>query len=104
MCLFSSLVFLSYLNNRIIFFSLFQVFVSSLTTFSPVDDLYLEGRTSGDLPIDDEDGEDDGSGSGSGFYGKETTVLFYLVIVNNENDFVCNSFRKSINAAFTNTS
>lgn len=33
-----------------------------------VDDLYLEGRTSGDLPIDDEDGEDDGSGSGSGDY------------------------------------
>nr|XP_019946951.1 PREDICTED: syndecan-2-like [Paralichthys olivaceus] len=28
--------------------------------------MYLEGRTSGDLPIDDEDGEDDGSGSGSG--------------------------------------
>ncbi|XP_078480633.1 syndecan-2-B-like [Lampetra planeri] len=32
------------------------------------DDLYLEGKTSGDLPVDDEDGEDVGSGSGSGDY------------------------------------
>ncbi|XP_030013975.1 syndecan-2-like isoform X2 [Sphaeramia orbicularis] len=43
-------------------------FISEKTTFSTADDLYLEGRTSGDLPIDDEDGEDDGSGSGSGDY------------------------------------
>ncbi|XP_022049907.1 syndecan-2-A-like [Acanthochromis polyacanthus] len=39
-----------------------------LSQSSPADDLYIEGRTSGDLPIDDEDGEDDGSGSGSGDY------------------------------------
>lgn len=39
------------------------------------DDLYLEGQTSGDLPIDDEDGEEGGSGSGSGDYGKETAVF-----------------------------
>lgn len=31
-----------------------------------LDDLYLEGRTSGDFPVDDEDGDDGGSGSGSG--------------------------------------
>ncbi|XP_034409179.1 syndecan-2-like isoform X2 [Cyclopterus lumpus] len=43
-----------------------KLFVSSQTTFSATDDLYLEGRSSGDLPIDDEDG--DGSGSGSGDY------------------------------------
>lgn len=44
---------------------------------SAADDLYLEGRTSGDLPIDDEDGEDDGSGSGSGdyVYGTEEAEL-----------------------------
>ncbi|XP_051262496.1 syndecan-2 [Dicentrarchus labrax] len=45
-----------------------KLFVSSQSPFSTADDLYLEGRTSGDLPIDDEDGEDDGSGSGSGDY------------------------------------
>ncbi|XP_071325452.1 syndecan-2-A-like isoform X2 [Trachinotus anak] len=43
-----------------------KLLVSSQSSFSTADDLYLEGRTSGDLPIDDEDGEDDGSGSGSG--------------------------------------
>ncbi|KAM9806339.1 uncharacterized protein ACBT44_013738 [Syngnathus typhle] len=32
------------------------------------DDLYIEGQTSGELPIDDEDGDDMGSGSGSGDY------------------------------------
>lgn len=48
---------------------LFQLFVSSQSPFSPTDDLYIEGRTSGDVPIDDEDGEDGGSGSGSGDYG-----------------------------------
>ncbi|KAM3614720.1 uncharacterized protein V6R79_018473 [Siganus canaliculatus] len=42
--------------------------VSSQSPFTTTDDLYLEGRTSGDLPIDDEDGEDGGSGSGSGDY------------------------------------
>lgn len=45
-----------------------KLFVSSQSPSSLVDDLYLEGRTSGDLPIDDEDGEQDGSGSGSGDY------------------------------------
>ncbi|XP_047455360.1 syndecan-2-like [Mugil cephalus] len=35
---------------------------------SPTFDLYIEGRSSGDLPIDDEDAGDDGSGSGSGDY------------------------------------
>lgn len=40
-----------------------KFFVSSQS-----DDMYLEGQTSGDLPIDDEDGEIDGSGSGSGDY------------------------------------
>ncbi|XP_070822604.1 syndecan-2-like [Chaetodon trifascialis] len=45
-----------------------KLFVSSQSPFSPLDDLYLEGRTSGDLPIDDEDGLDGGSGSGSGDY------------------------------------
>ncbi|XP_044063876.1 syndecan-2-like isoform X2 [Siniperca chuatsi] len=45
-----------------------KLFVSSQPSFSTADDLYLEGRTSGDLPIDDEDGDDDGSGSGSGGY------------------------------------
>lgn len=39
--------------------------VSLFQVFSP-DDLYLEGRTSGDMPVDDEDGDDGGSGSGSG--------------------------------------
>ncbi|XP_075897216.1 uncharacterized protein LOC142898253 [Nelusetta ayraudi] len=33
---------------------------------TPLDDMYLEGRTSGDFPVDDEDGDDGGSGSGSG--------------------------------------
>ncbi|XP_008289966.1 syndecan-4-like [Stegastes partitus] len=45
-----------------------KLFVLSQSSFSTADDLYIEGRTSGDLPIDDEDGEDDGSGSGSGDY------------------------------------
>ncbi|XP_014193157.1 syndecan-2 isoform X1 [Haplochromis burtoni] len=44
-----------------------KLFVFS-QSFSPSDDLYIEGRTSGDLPIDDEDGDDGGSGSGSGDY------------------------------------
>ena len=56
--------------NVSFFFSLHQLFVSSQSPFSPGDDLYLEGHTSGDLPIDDEDGEDGGSGSGSGDYRK----------------------------------
>ncbi|GAA6226879.1 syndecan-2-like [Lates japonicus] len=45
-----------------------KLLVSSQSPFSTADDMYLEGRSSGDLPIDDEDGEDDGSGSGSGDY------------------------------------
>lgn len=45
-----------------------KLFVSSQSPSSLVDDLYLEGQTSGDLPIDDEDGEHDDSGSGSGDY------------------------------------
>uniref|UniRef100_G3NVG6 Syndecan n=1 Tax=Gasterosteus aculeatus TaxID=69293 RepID=G3NVG6_GASAC len=54
-----------------------KVFVSSQTTFPVIDDLYLEGQTSGELSIDDEDGEDDDDGgSGSGDYGKEITELF----------------------------
>lgn len=47
-----------------------------------VDDLYLEGRTSGDLPIDDEDGEDDGSGSGSGDYVYNTEEAELLKFLN----------------------
>lgn len=49
---------------------------------SAADDLYLEGRTSGDLPIDDEDGEDDGSGSGSGDYVYSTNEAELLKILN----------------------
>ncbi|KAK5862555.1 hypothetical protein PBY51_017937 [Eleginops maclovinus] len=44
-----------------------KLFVSSQTPLSTTEDMYLEGRASGDLPIDDEDG-DNGSGSGSGDY------------------------------------
>lgn len=69
--------FLLYLSLSVIFLSLLQVFVSSQTTFPVTDDLYLEGQTSGELSIDDEDGEDDDDGgSGSGDYGKEITELF----------------------------
>lgn len=79
MCLLfrSLLVFLFYLNNNIChFFSFFQLFVSSQSPHSTTDDMYLEGQTSGDLPIDDEDREIDGSGgSGSGDYSKETPVF-----------------------------
>lgn len=46
--------------------------MSSQSSFSTADDLYLEGRPSGDAPVDDEDDQDGGSGSGSGDYGKET--------------------------------
>lgn len=41
---------------------------------STADDMYLEGRSSGDVPIDDEDDQDGDSGSGSGDYGKDTTI------------------------------
>ncbi|KAG8010204.1 Magnesium transporter MRS2-like protein [Nibea albiflora] len=45
------------------------LFVSSQSPHFTTDDMYLEGQTSGDLPIDDEDREIDGSGgSGSGDY------------------------------------
>ncbi|XP_026149907.1 syndecan-2-like [Mastacembelus armatus] len=50
-----------------------KFFVSSQSPISTPDDLYLEGRTSGDVPIDDEDGQDDGSGSGSGDYNLGVT-------------------------------
>lgn len=45
-----------------------KLFVSSQSPSSQSDDLYLDDGASGDLPIDDEDGEHDGSGSGSGDY------------------------------------
>ncbi|XP_061748837.1 syndecan-2-like [Nerophis ophidion] len=45
------------------------VFSQSLSFIG--DDIYIEDQTSGDLPIDDEDGDDYGSGSGSGDYDKE---------------------------------
>ncbi|KAM9309490.1 syndecan-2-A-like [Pholidichthys leucotaenia] len=46
---------------------LFEKLLVSSQSLTTADDLYLEGRPSGDFPIDDEDGEDDnGSGSGSG--------------------------------------
>ncbi|XP_074538651.1 uncharacterized protein LOC141800148 [Halichoeres trimaculatus] len=48
------------------------LFVSSQSPISAADDLYIEGLSSGDLPIDDEDDEEteaDSSGSGSGDYG-----------------------------------
>ncbi|CAL9706281.1 unnamed protein product [Knipowitschia caucasica] len=65
-------------------FGLFtEKMLGSSQLLSSVDDLYLEGRTSGDLPIDDEDGDDDdeGSGSGSGDYGlitEEAELLKFL--------------------------
>lgn len=49
---------------------------------SALDDLYLEGRTSGDLPIDDEDDEEDGSGSGSGDYVYNTEEAELLKFLN----------------------
>ncbi|KAM8871183.1 uncharacterized protein AB9W97_017622 [Spinachia spinachia] len=65
-------------NLRLLFLSVLasgfiseKVFVSSQTTFSTTDDLYLEGQTSGELSIDDDDDDDDGEdddGSGSGDY------------------------------------
>ncbi|XP_077455196.1 uncharacterized protein LOC144073334 [Stigmatopora argus] len=45
--------------------------VSSQSLSFVGDDIYIEGQTSGDLPVDDEDGDDFDSGSGSGDYGKE---------------------------------
>lgn len=68
-------------NKNLCNLSFSQLLVSSQSPFSTADDLYLEGRSSGDLPIDDEDGEDYGSGSGSGDYGKETTVLNFTCLV-----------------------
>lgn len=64
------LPFLSCFNCNICNLLLFQVFVSSQSSFPLTDDLYIEGRTSGDFPLDDEDGEEDFSGSGSGDYSK----------------------------------
>ncbi|XP_061676949.1 syndecan-2-like [Syngnathoides biaculeatus] len=48
-----------------------KMLVSSQSLSFVGDDLYIEGQTSGDLPIDDEDGDDFGSGSGSGDYDKD---------------------------------
>lgn len=48
--------------------------MSSQLSFSTADDIYLEGRSSGDDTIDDEDDQDGDSGSGSGDYGKDTTI------------------------------
>lgn len=74
----SFLAFLSYMNKNMWFSSLFQFYVSSQSPFTMADDLYIEGRTSGDLPVDDEDGEDDGSGSGSGDFCKETNIFGFF--------------------------
>lgn len=52
--------------------------VSSQSLAFVGDDLYIESQTSGDLPIDDEDWDDLGSGSGSGDYGKWTGIAFEL--------------------------
>ncbi|KAM4634009.1 uncharacterized protein ACJ7VT_022630 [Polymixia lowei] len=49
-----------------------KLLVSSQSSSPSADDLYLEGRPSGDFPVDDEDDEDFTSGSGSGDY---TVVL-----------------------------
>ncbi|XP_029361176.1 syndecan-2-like isoform X2 [Echeneis naucrates] len=53
-----------------------KLLVSSQSPFT-TDDLYIEGQTSGDLPIDDEDGRD-GSGSGSGDFDKEELYRRFL--------------------------
>ncbi|KAM4579948.1 syndecan-2-A-like [Odontesthes bonariensis] len=45
-----------------------KLYVLTQPTATTADDLYIEGQTSGDLPVDDEDGADDGSGSGSGYW------------------------------------
>ncbi|KAF3691725.1 Syndecan-2-B [Channa argus] len=45
-----------------------KLLVSSQSSLPIVDDLYLEGRPSGDFPVDDEDDQDGNSGSGSGDY------------------------------------
>lgn len=44
--------------------------------------MYLEGRSSGDVPIDDEDDQEGDSGSGSGDYSKDTTVPETFLIYN----------------------
>ncbi|XP_026228487.1 syndecan-2-like [Anabas testudineus] len=49
--------------------------ISEKRLVTTADDLYLEGRTSGDVPIDDEDNQDDGSGSGSGDYNFSEEAL-----------------------------
>ncbi|XP_034466198.1 LOW QUALITY PROTEIN: syndecan-2-A-like [Hippoglossus hippoglossus] len=54
-----------------------KLLVSSQSPASTTDDMYLEGRTSGDLPIDDEDRDDDGSGSGSGDYDVVEFLNFF---------------------------
>uniref|UniRef100_A0A3Q3JD47 Syndecan n=1 Tax=Monopterus albus TaxID=43700 RepID=A0A3Q3JD47_MONAL len=64
-------------------FSFLQILVSSQTSFPMSDDMYLEGHTSGGVPIDDEDGQDDDSdsGSGSGDFGKETIVSRTIIVL-----------------------
>ncbi|XP_056142609.1 syndecan-2-like isoform X2 [Lampris incognitus] len=49
--------------------------VLSQSPSSSADDLYLEGRPSGDFPVDDEDGESFASGSGSGDYSLADVIL-----------------------------
>ncbi|KAM9782857.1 uncharacterized protein ACB057_015139 [Neosynchiropus ocellatus] len=56
-----------------------KLLVASQSSSLTVDDLYLEGHTSADLPIDDDDdgGDDEdysGSGSGDGFVDAEETL------------------------------
>ncbi|KAM9852553.1 uncharacterized protein ACBR49_005610 [Aulostomus maculatus] len=59
-----------------------KLLVSSQSPSFTPDDLYLEGHTSGDLPIDDEDGYDDGSGSGSGDYDLADTEKMLMRFLN----------------------
>lgn len=62
------------MSNYICQLSSSQLLVSAQASYS-TDDLYLEGRPSGDIPVDDEDGREGGSGSGSGDYCKATVSL-----------------------------
>ncbi|XP_061633714.1 syndecan-2-like [Phyllopteryx taeniolatus] len=64
-----------------------KMLVSSQSLEFLGDDLYIEGQTSGDLPVDDEDGDDFGSGSGSGDYDKEDeeAVILTTFVSSNKN-------------------
>lgn len=59
-----------------------QLFVSSEPFPQVTDDLYIEGLSSGDSPVDDEGGDDNdvGSGSGSGDYRKNTLAFLAVVV------------------------